>query len=82
MTTDKPKAPRKSPASWLSLTISSPLVQLIARIYFSGKVLNGLVTAQAEHILHDHRPDYEKNVRGYCRTADEIASEMVRRLAA
>jgi hypothetical protein len=41
-----------------------------------------LVASQAEHILHDHRPDYEKAVRTYCRVAFEIADEMVRRDAA
>jgi hypothetical protein len=31
--------------------------------------------------LHAHRKEYEQAVRGYCRTAFEIADEMNRRAA-
>lgn len=67
----KPTTPRKSPAP-RGLTF---------REACAANTIGGLVASQGEHILHAHRSDYEKAVRGYCRTAFEIADEMVRRAA-
>lgn len=72
MTTVKPTAPRKTPAP-RALTF---------REVCAANAIGGLVASQAEHLLNAHRADYEKAVRGFCRTAFEIADEMCRRAAA
>lgn len=72
MTPVKKSAPSKMPAPRNGLTF---------REVCAANAIGGLVANQAEHLLHAHRADYEKSVRGFCRTAFEIADEMCRRAA-
>jgi hypothetical protein len=63
------KTPRKTPQ------------RMTRREVFAAHALGGLVASQGEHILHAHRAEYEKTIRGFSRTAFEVADEMVRRAA-
>jgi hypothetical protein len=69
--TTEPKAPRKTQLS----------IALTPRMFFAGQALNALVAGDREHLMDAHRPAYLLAVRGHCRTAFEIADEMVRRAA-
>jgi hypothetical protein len=59
----------------------TPPTRLTFREVCAAQAIGGLVASQGQHILHAHRKEYEQSVRGYCRTAFEIADEMARRAA-
>ena len=59
----------------------TPPTRLTFREVCAAHAIGGLVASQGEHILHAHRAEYEKTIRGFSRTAFEVADEMVRRAA-